>query len=190
MDFYTYLRFYRSFIWQNIVQLKGLGRSDGQVVDDTVSLLVVGTNFRRFSKNNTFEDSWIRGQWSYECNTSLEIAVCSMNIKFLDQPTKKIYRMWYSSSDFLASAEASWKCCLHHTEVRTKNNLQDDFFHSYDKHFYSVWKRTGLQVVPILEMIHDSHQSRFQKALSPKCFILTSAATMLDTRGSSILFET
>lgn len=64
------------------------------------------------------------------------------------------------------------------------------FFHSYDKHFYSVWKRTGLQVVPVLEMIHDSHQSRFQKALSPKCLILTSAATMLDTQGSSLLFET
>lgn len=186
MDFYLYLRI-SSFIWQNVVYLIIYGRYDGQFVDDTASLLFEDTNFRGLSKNDTFEYSLIRGQWSYECNTSLEIAILSMNIKFLDQPTKKIYRMLYSTSDFLASAEV---VAFIISRQEQKIIYKMSFFHSYDKHFYSVWKRTGLQVVPVLEMIHDSHQSRFQKALSPKCFILTSAATMLDTRGSSILFET
>lgn len=94
--------------------------------------------------------------------------------------------MLYSTSDFLATAKV---VAFIISRREQKIIYKMSFLHSYDKHFYSVWKRTGLQVVPVLEMIHDSHQSRFQKASSPKCFILTSAATMLDTQGSSVFFK-
>lgn len=62
-----------------------------------VSSIFVGINFWELNENHSFKDTLIHGDWSYECNLLLKIAI-QFAFNFVDQLNKKIHENWYSTN--------------------------------------------------------------------------------------------
>lgn len=63
-----------------------------------VSSIFVGINFWELNENHSFKDKLIHGDWSYECNSLLKIAIQFYTFNFVDQLSRKIHENLYSTT--------------------------------------------------------------------------------------------